>query len=378
MSHQYRIIEDAIRQWMFKGKVIVITGARQVGKTTFVSDLLAKQTDPILALNADLPADRKALEDPSLPKLRTLIGKNKILFIDEVQRVENCGLLLKIIADNFKNIQVIATGSSALEISESIFEPLTGRHYLFHLYPFALKELYDDKSPFDISKQFSFHLIYGMYPEVCLNRDSSEMILKNLSAQYLYKDVLVWKDIRKPDLLEKLLQLLAFQMGSEVSIHELAMQLKVKSETIENYIDLLEKSFVVYRLKSYSTNERKEVSKMRKILFWDNGIRNAVLGDFRAPELRSDAGALWENFMISERMKLNAFQSSQAKSFFWRSLAQQEVDYVEVLKGKISGWEMKWNASNKKKLTKAFTNLYPKAKTAMITPDEFGPFCGFK
>jgi uncharacterized protein len=377
MTDKNRIVHDLISRWIFKGKVIVLTGARQVGKTTFISDFLRERKEPVLAMNADLTEDRRQLENPSLEKLRGLIGKNRIFFIDEVQRIENCGLLLKVIADNFKNVQVIATGSSALEISETIFEPLTGRHYLFHLYPFSLKELYENETPYQVSKNFGFHLVYGMYPEVCLNRESSEMILRNLAAQYLYKDVLVWKEIRKPDLLEKLLQLLAFQMGSEVSTNELATQLKVKSETVENYLDLLEKCFVIYRLKSYSSNERKEVSKMKKILFWDNGIRNAIVGDFRPLEQRTDAGALWENFMISERMKMNAFRLSEAKSYFWRSLAQQEVDYVEAMKGKISGWEMKWNLLDKKKFTRAFTNLYPKAKTAMITPEEFGEFCGF-
>jgi len=375
METQDRILTSVLNQWMFKRKAIVITGARQVGKSTLLNYYLNTQNKSVLRLNADFPEDKQQLENTSLQSLKILIGKHQILFIDEVQRISNCGLLLKILVDQFKNLQVIATGSSALEISETIFEPLTGRNYLFHLYPFSLKELYPNDTAPQIAKNFPFHLIYGMYPELCLHRNEAEMILRNLSAQYLYKDVLIWKDIRKPDLLEKLLQLIAYQICSEVSINELANQLKVKSETVESYLNLLEKSFVIFRLPSYGSNPRKEVSKMKKYYFWDNGIRNAVIGDFRPLEIRQDKGVLWENYMVSERCKMNAFLTLEAKSYFWRSLQQQEVDYVEKYKSKLSGWEIKWNTDAKNKITKAFGNLYPKAKTDIITPENFSEFC---
>ena len=220
-----------------------------------------------------------------------------------------------------------------------------------------------------------FHLRFGSYPDVCNNPSDAETLLKNLSSQYLYKDVLIWKDIRKPELLDKLLKLLAFQVCSEVSINELANALKVKSETVENYIDLLEKSFVVFRLKAYSTNERKEVTKMNKIYFWDNGIRNAIIEDFRPLELRNDIGALWENFLISERMKSKAWKEIGAKSYFWRNLQQREVDYLEEQYGELTAYEIKWNSDKKHKITLAFTNAYPNAKTEIITPLNFKEFC---
>jgi len=251
---------------------------------------------------------------------------------------------------------------------------MTGRHFKFHLYPFSLAELYPGKSPFEIEQELPFHLVFGNYPEICIKRGLSEIILKNLSQQYLFKDVLVWKDIRKPELLDKLLKLLAFQMCSEVSVNELANQLRVKSETVENYIDLLEKSFVVYRLKSYGTNPRKEVSKMSKIFFWDNGIRNSIIDDFRDLQLRNDQGQLFENFIISERMKMNAWLNPSAKSFFWRNYNKNEVDYVEYGNGQLSAYEMKWNTRKKHKVTKAFTNLYPEAQTKVITPEDFVGF----
>lgn len=370
-----RIIQPLLEKWLFKNKAIVLTGARQVGKTTLVNVLIEKAGVPALYLNADEPRVRSLFSDISVSGIKSVIGKYKLIVIDEVQRIQNAGLLLKMMVDNFKQVQIIATGSSSLEISETIFEPLTGRHFLFHLYPFSLAELYKDKSAFEIENQLPFHLVYGSYPEICNHRADAEIYLKNLAGQYLYKDVLVWKDIRKPDLLDKLLQLLAYQACSEVSLNELASQLKVKAETVDNYIDLLEKSFVVYRLKSYATNERKEVSKMKKILFWDNGIRNAILGDFRPLHQRQDAGILWENFMISERLKMNSWLQKNSKSFFWRSLQQQEVDYVEMENRKLSGYEMKYNAAKKNYVTKAFGNMYPKADTSVISPADFMDFC---
>jgi len=213
-----------------------------------------------------------------------------------------------------------------------------------------------------------------MYPDAVVNKLDAATYIKSLAGSYLYKDVLSWKDIRKPELLDKLLQLLAHQIGSEVSMQELATQLKVKSETVESYIDLLEKSFVVYRLKSYSTNDRKEVTKMKKIYFWDNGIRNALIDNFKPLELRNDVGALWENFIVGERLKMNHYKQRSTKSKFWRSLQQQEVDYVETEHDVLRAYEMKWNTLQKARVTKAFTNLYPHASTDIITPEHFVEF----
>jgi predicted AAA+ superfamily ATPase len=373
MENINRILAQTIKPLFFNEKALIIVGARQVGKTTMLKNMKGS-LEQVLWLNADENSTRERLTGPSLQTISNIIGNYKIVIIDEVQRIKNSGLLLKLMVDNFKDTQFIATGSSALEISDSVFEPMTGRHFLFHLFPFTLAELYPGKSAFEIEQELPFHLVFGNYPEVCMKRDLSEIILKNLSHQYLYKDVLVWKDIRKPELLDKLLKLLAYQMCSEISVNELANQLRVKSETVENYIDLLEKSFVVYRLKSYGTNPRKEVSKMSKIFFWDNGIRNSIIDDYRDLSLRNDQGQLFENFMISERMKMNAWLRPSAKSYFWRNYNQNEVDYVELNNSELSAYEMKWNTLKKHKVTRAFTNLYPNAKTKIISPEDFMGF----
>ena len=372
MSSVNRLLKDKLTYWLNKRKVLVLTGARQVGKTTLLKDLFEGQQ--MLWLNGDDPAVRTRLDNISLSGIKDLVGGYQIVVIDEVQRILNPGILLKMMIDNFPEVQFVATGSSALEISDKVFEPLTGRHILFHLYPFAQAEIYLTKSAFELEQQIPFHLRFGSYPDVVINPLDAETLLKNLAGQYLYKDVLIWKDIRKPELLDKLLKLLAYQVSSEVSINELANALKVKSETVENYIDLLEKSFVVFRLKSYSTNERKEVIKMNKIYFWDNGIRNAIIDDFRPLELRNDIGALWENFLVSERMKMKAWKEITAKSYFWRNKQQREVDYIEEQYGELTAYEIKWNSEKNHKVTLAFTNAYPKAKTEIITPLNFKGF----
>ena len=372
MSSVNRLLKDKLTYWLNKRKVLVLTGARQVGKTTLLKDLFEGQQ--MLWLNGDDPAVRTRLDNITLSGIKDLVGGYQIVVIDEVQRILNPGILLKMMIDNFPEVQFVATGSSALEISDKVFEPLTGRHILFHLYPFAQAEIYPTKSAFELEQQIPFHLRFGSYPDVVINPLDAETLLKNLAGQYLYKDVLIWKDIRKPELLDKLLKLLAYQVSSEVSINELANGLKVKSETVENYIDLLEKSFVVFRLKSYSTNERKEVTKMNKIYFWDNGIRNAIIDDFRPLELRNDIGALWENFLVSERMKMKAWKEITAKSYFWRNKQQREVDYIEEQYGELTAYEMKWNSEKNHKVTLAFTNAYPTAKTEIITPLNFKGF----
>lgn len=369
-----RLGESTIEKWLFKGKVIVVTGARQVGKTTMLQHIFSKGEN-ILWLNADDSAVRERLSNQNVESLKGIVGNYQIIVIDEIQRLKNAGLLLKLFVDNFKDRQFIATGSSALDISETIFEPLTGRHLLFHLYPFSLTEIYSGKSDFELEQILPFHLVFGSYPDVYNHKRDAEVLLKNLSNQYLYKDVLAWKDIRKPELLDKLLKLLALQICSEVSINELANQLRVKSETIESYISLLEKSFVIYRLRSYSTNERKEVSKMAKIYFWDNGIRNAVIDNYSSIDLRNDVGQLWENFIISERIKVNTWLSPNTKSYFWRNYNQSEVDYVELNQNKLEAFEIKWNSKKSHTVSKAFTNSYPKATTNIITPKSISSFC---
>ncbi len=362
-----RLIQPIIQNNLYHGKVIVLIGARQVGKTTLLKKFFQTGNADTLWLNADLQNVRNRLNNLTLDNLNSLINGKKTVIIDEIQRVKNAGLLLKILSDNFTDIQFIATGSSAFEISDTVFEPLTGRHLLFRLYPFSMMELYNGFNDFELESALSFHLVYGLYPEVSLKKEISENILKNLASQYLYKDVLVWKNIRKPELLEKLLQLLAYQIGMEVSIHELSKQLNIKSETVLSYIDLLEKSFVIFRLKSFSNNPKKELSKMQKIYFWDNGIRNAVIEDFRDRNNRNDIGQLFENMMISDRIKMNSWLKPEVKSYFWRNYNQSEVDYIEKSNDLIKAFEMKYNFDIKHKVSMAFQNMYSDASTHVIT-----------
>lgn len=370
-----RIAKEHLEKWLGKRKVIVLTGARQVGKTTLFQTMFENKED-LLWLNADETPTREKLQILSVENLKYVIGKSKWVVIDEIQRIPNAGLLLKLLIDNFKDVQFLATGSSALDIAETIFEPLTGRHILFHLHPLMFSEMYAKLTPFEVEQKLPFHLVHGCYPDAYNYPVDAETLLKNLANQYLYKDILVWKDIRKPQLLDKLLKLLAYQIGSEVSVAELANQLKVKSETVESYIDLLEKSFVVFRLPAFSNNPRKEISKMSKIFFWDNGIRNAVIDNFDALSMRNDGGKLWENFAISERMKWLAWNNLQTKSYFWRNYNQSEVDYVELYKKQISAYEIKWNTTKKHKVSTAFTNAYPSANTKIITPMQIAYFSG--
>ncbi len=363
-------------KYFFKGFAIVLIGPRQVGKTTLIQKIADSLNKKYVYYNCDDFDVKKSFENASLKQLAALVGNNEIIIIDEVQRVENIGVTLKLLVDSFKDRQFLVTGSSSLDIADKFFEPLTGRQLLFHLYPLSLNEVYENSTAIQIQKNIPWHLVFGMYPKVVTTQPDAEIILKNLAGQYLYKDVLAWKDIRKPDLLDKILHLLALQMGSEVSLNELATQLKVNVATVDSYIDLLEKSGVVFRLKSYSTNDRKEVTKMKKIYFWDNGIRNAILGRFELLTNRTDVGALWENFIIAERLKYNNNIQSNVRSYFWRSKQQQEIDYVELDNETLSGYECKWNTLGKGKPTKAFTNMYINATTQLLTPNDFIEFVG--
>ncbi|MEX1002329.1 MAG: ATP-binding protein [Crocinitomicaceae bacterium] len=368
-----RKLNRILDKWLFKGKAIILTGARQVGKTTLLKNYFS-QKDNVLWLNADESIVRTRLEEESVSSLRQLIGSYQVIIIDEVQRIRNAGLILKLITDNFKETQLIATGSSSIEIGSNIFEPLTGRHLLFHLYPMSFSELYQPKSSFDAEKLLPFHLIYGSYPDICVHREEAEIYLKNLTNQYLYKDILMWQKIRKPDLLDNLLRLLAYQVGSEVSHHELSKKLKIKSETVENYIDLLEKSFVIFRLNAFSNHPRKEVTKMSKIYFWDNGVRNTLINDFEDLSLRNDVGQLWENYIISERLKMLGYNNSNRKTWFWRNYNQSEVDYLETKNNFIHAYEIKWNHKKTHKISRAFTNQYPQSENEIITPRRFLKF----
>ena len=366
-----RAIESKIKAKIGKGKAIIIIGPRQVGKTTLIKSIL--KDEAYLFLDGDDPTIRNLLTNSNTEQLKSIIGKNKIVFIDEAQRVENIGITLKIITDQFKDVQLLVSGSSAFELNSKINEPLTGRKWEYQLFPVSWNEFEDDIGFVKATQQLELRLIYGMYPDVINHTSEAYEVLKELANSYLYKDILSYNNIRKPEIIEKLLQALALQMGSEVSYNELSQFLGIDKNTVGNYIDILEKAFVIFKLKSFSRNLRKEIKANQKIYFYDNGIRNMIIGNFNALELRQDKGALWENFLISERIKKNHYQNSVAKPYFWRTVQQQEIDYVEEADGNISAYEIKWNEHAKAKKHKIFDETY-NAKTEIISMKNFRTF----
>lgn len=369
----YRILANRLKEKLFKQKAIILLGPRQVGKTTLLKNLAFDPSD-ILWMNADELDIQQLFSAVSSTSIKMLLGKKKILVIDEAQRIENIGIKLKLITDNLTDIQVIATGSSSLDLANRINEPLTGRKWEYHLFPLSYQELVQHHGILEENRLIAHRLVYGYYPEVVTNPGEEEERLKLISHSYLYKDVLLWERIHKSDKLVRLLQALAFQIGSQVSYNELGSICGMDAKTVEKYINLLEQAFVVFRLPSFSRNLRNELKSSRKIYFYDNGIRNAVINNFNPVSLRNDIGFLWENFLISERQKYNAYQQLHKNSFFWRTVNQQELDLIEEFGGKIHAYEFKWNTKKRVKLTKTFQNAYPDASFQVITPENIHEF----
>ena len=365
---------ERIRSRLFQGKVVVLMGARQTGKTSLVKKLLADFDGNAVFLNADRVEVRRKLTDPSLAVLREVAGGKKLLVIDEAQRIRNIGLTLKIFADELPDIQVIATGSSSFDLANEIKEPLTGRKWEYTLFPIAWRELVAATSTLEAREQLESRLIYGMYPEVINQQGQEREVLLSLSGSYLYKDIFEFRGVRKPELLEKLLQALALQLGSEVSYNELSQLLGIDKNTVSSYLELLEKSFIVFRLMPLSRNLRNEISSNRKVYFYDNGIRNAVLENFSPLDLRQDTGALWENFLISERWKFNNYSQHHGKRYFWRTKTQQEIDYVEESNGVFRAWEFKWGQYSRYTFPSSFVESYGPVATEIVTPSNFEDF----
>jgi hypothetical protein len=313
-------------------------------------------------------------KDSNASKLRRLIGSNELLIIDEAQRIENIGLSLKIIIDQIKNVKIIASGSSAFELGNKLNESLTGRKWEFKMFPFSFEELVEHTGYIEEFRSLEQRMIYGSYPDVINHPQDAKEIIKSIADSYLYKDILVLDRINKPEKLEKLLQGLAFQVGSEVSFNELARFTGIDKETVEKYIQLLEKAFVIFRLPSYSRNLRNELKKSRKVYFYDNGIRNAIISQFSPIHSRNDLGALWENYMISERMKFNQYHGRLCNAYFWRTTAQQEVDYIETYDGKIFAYEFKWNDLKKARFPKTFIDAYQPEEMKVISPKNYEEF----
>lgn len=370
-----RKIERQILKDFRKKKVLVILGARQVGKTTLLSQI-NQEGKKVLSLNCDNADDRLLLENRTTTELSQLLSSYDLAFIDEAQRVANIGITIKMIGDLKLDTQVIVTGSSSFDIANRVNEPATGRTIEYKLYPFSMRELADYSSQREEHRLLGNRLIYGMYPEVVMEPADAKRTLVSLANNYLYKDLLSYKGIKKPELLQNLVKALALQVGSEVSYNELGNMLGVDKETVENYIDLLEKCFVVFRLSSFSRNMRNEIKKGKKIYFYDNGIRNAVISNFAPIEMRTDAGALWENFIISERVKRNSYMGSYAQLYFWRTHDQSEVDLIEEEDGLLHTFEFKWNPLRKAKLSQAFAKAYPNSTFQLVTPENYWDFIG--
>ena len=371
-----RIIEKSIlRSINDDNKIIVIYGARQVGKTTLINNLLNKTSKKIIKINADIEKYNTIFSSRNLNLMTEVIDNNELLFIDEAQNIKDIGINLKILHDSLPKLKIIVTGSSSFELANKIKEPLTGRTKTFHLYPISVEELRKTKSIFDIKNNLENYMLYGMYPEIRTIKSTKNKIahLRELASAYLYRDVLQLAHIKHSDKIHKLLKLLAFQMGSLVSIHELSKQLKMSFETVNNYIDLLEKGFILFRLSGYSGNLRKEVTKMDKIYFYDLGIRNMLIDNFNNLEFRHDKGALWENFLIMERIKKISYHNEFSNNYFWRTYSGAELDYIEETNGQLNGYEFKWK-SNKARKPKTWLENYSNSSFTLINNDNFLDF----
>lgn len=367
----FRDLAKNLEEKWNKGKVIVLIGPRQVGKTTLINFIL-KDKD-YLFLDGDDNTVADILANANTENLKSIIGNYKYVFIDEVQRIPNIGLKLKIMVDQIKDVQVIVSGSSSLDINNVTQEPLTGRKFEFQMFPVSWQEFENSVGYIKAQQQLEIRLLYGMYPDVINNFGAEYEILKNLVSSYLYKDILALAGIRKSDVLEKILRALALQIGSEVSYNEIAQLVGVDKNTVNNYINLLEKSYVVFRLTSFSKNIRNEIKANKKIYFYDNGVLNMLIGNFTTFQLRQDKGALWENFLVSERMKQLSYKQSIAKSFFWRTTTQQEIDYIETNADEVSAYEFKWATNKKVKLPKSFMDAY-NPSFLVVNKDNFREF----
>lgn len=364
----------AIQERLFKGKAILLFGPRQSGKSTLVELLLKAQDKSWLYLNGDEADVRDLLQNTTSTKLKTLVGSHKIVFIDEAQRIPGIGLTLKLFTDQLKDVQVIATGSSAFELSNRVNEPLTGRKFEFTLYPLSFTEMVQHHGLLTEKRLLEHRLIYGYYPEIVTQTGQEKELLKLLTESYLYKDLLMLEQVKKPILLEKILKALALQIGNEVNYNELAQLVGADKGTVEKYIDLLEKAYVLFRLPALNRNVRNEIKKGKKIYFVDCGIRNAILNNFSPINSRQDVGALWENYIIAERIKYTRYNHLDSHHYFWRTTQQQEIDLIEETNNTLEAFEFKWKDINHYRFPSTFTNNYPGTKTYTIIPENMEEF----
>lgn len=373
-----RKLAENIQRECFKEKVILLLGPRQVGKTTLLKELAKKMDCPAVWLNADEADVAEAFEKAKTSsQLLQLFGpENRLVIIDEAQQIPDIGKKLKLVYDNRPDIQLIATGSSAFELKNSTAEPLTGRKKTLHLFPISYSEIVQNTSPLEAKRLLDTRLVFGSYPEVINKAGKEKEVLIEIANSYLYKDVLKLEDVRKPNHIEKLLKALALQVGSEVSYHELAQTIgNINSATVEKYLDMLEKAFVIFKLSAFNRNQRNEIKKGKKYYFYDNGIRNVLISNFLPPEMRSDKGALWENWLVAERMKLNAYSEKYANTYFWRTHDGAEIDYIEENDGCLTAYEFKWK-EHQIRFPASFLQSYPEHKTNLINRENFEEFIG--
>ncbi len=365
-----RHLQAQIENWFFEGKIIVLYGARQVGKTTLCKQILKKHDG--VYFSCEQENIKSLLRSRNISAFKLALNGKKLVVFDEAQKLIGIGEILKLFIDECPEIQIIATGSSSFDLANQTAEPLTGRKITFTLYPFSIKET--GVSILDFSEKITEIMQFGLYPDIFNTHElqKKQQKLNELASDYLYKDVLEFENLKKSDLLMKLLKALALQVGSEVSYRELAQLLDTSGETILRYLNLLEKSFVIYRLASFSRNLRKELVRKQKIYFYDLGIRNSLIQNFAPLDLRTDTGFLWENFCIIERLKHNQAQNLSKNYYFWRTYDQKEIDFIEESNGKLEAFEMKWSTKNKRvKVPKDFLETYPKSSFSVINPDNF-------
>jgi len=376
MKYIHRTLESELERRLFTGKALILYGPRQCGKTTLVKHLTAKYGDAVLWLNGDSPATRHALHEITTARWKLLLGNYKIMVLDEAQRIDNVGLALKLLTDELPDIQVIATGSSAFELMNRTAEPLAGRKFEYRLFPFSFGELCEEHGLFAESQKREKRLLFGSYPDVVAHPGDEQQRLSELVGSYLFKDIYALDGLNRASVFDKLVRALAMQIGSEVNYNELAGLTGADNKTVERYLDLLTKCYVIFPLGAYSNNLRNEIKKGFKIFFCDLGIRNAIINNFAPLDSRHDAGGMWENYLILERMKKNLNQPFPPRSFFWRTMAPQshEIDYLEEAQGQLQAWEIKSNPLAKEKIPLTFRKAYPAARTGIVTPNNYAEF----
>ncbi len=369
-----RLQKTQIEGLLNNGKAIVVIGARQVGKSTLLKDIFGNK-DNVMWLNGDETDVQQLFANISSARLRAILGNSKYVVVDEAQRIPDIGLRLKLITDQIPDVQVIATGSSSFELTAKVNETLTGRKREIRMFPLTYAEMVAHTNLLEEHRMIPHRMVYGYYPEVVTSPGEEMTVLRELTDSYLYKDIMMLDSISKPDKLKQLIRALAFQIGEQVSYNEVGQLVGLDSKTVERYVDILEKSFIVFRLGSFSRNLRNELKLSRKIYFWDLGVRNAVISNFTHLENRTDIGALWENFVISERMKRHAIQNDWVNTWFWRTQQQKEIDLIEEENGALRAFEFKWNPSKANvKVPESFAKAYPDTPFTVISQNNVDEF----